>query len=58
LLYLPLDKMLQGAAPLLAPAPADITSNQQSRTDTTKPADTVRGLDRIRQSRDSRWEGR
>ncbi|NPU94514.1 MAG: FtsH protease activity modulator HflK [Gammaproteobacteria bacterium] len=58
LLYLPLDKMLQGAAPLLAPAPADITSNQQSRTDTTRPADTVRGLDRIRQSRDSRWEGR
>ena len=57
LLYLPLDKMLQGAAPLVAPAP-DITSTQQSRTDTAKPADTVRGLDRIRQSRDSRWEGR
>src|SRR3990167_150433 len=53
LLYLPLDKMLQGAAPLVAPAP-DITSTQQSRTDTAKPADTVRGLDRIRQSRDSR----
>ncbi|HEX4940129.1 MAG TPA: FtsH protease activity modulator HflK [Candidatus Kapabacteria bacterium] len=58
LLYLPLDKMLQGAAPLVAPVPADMSSTQQSRTDTAKPADTVRGLDRIRQSRDSRWEGR
>ena len=58
MLYLPLDKMLQGAAPLMAPQPADISSSQQTRTDTAKPADSVRGLDRIRQSRDSRWEGR
>jgi membrane protease subunit HflK len=58
MLYLPLDKMLQGAAPLLAPPQVDMSSAQQSRTDTTKPADNVRGLDRIRQSRDSRWESR
>ena len=57
-MYLPLDKMLQSAAPLLAPQQIDTNSTQQSRVDTTKPAETVRGLDRIRQARDSRWEGR
>ncbi len=58
MLYLPLDRMLQGAAPALAPVQAESTSTQQSRSDTAKPAETVRGLDRIRQARDSRWEVR
>lgn len=56
LLYLPLDKMMQGGMPLLPPG--ETGSIQQSKGDTAKPADTVRGLERIRQVRDSRWEGR
>lgn len=58
LLYLPLDKLTQGASSLQSPGTVDVNSIQQSRTDTAKPAETVRGLDRIRQSRDSRWEAR
>ena len=60
MMYLPLDKILQNSTPNLMPAPVDMPASnvQQSRTDTTKPAETVRGLDRIRQARESRWEGR
>ena len=58
IMYLPLDKMLSGSGQPSAPQPEENTSSQQSKSDTTKPADTVRGLDRIRQARDSRWEGR
>lgn len=58
IMYLPLDKILQDSRAAALPMPADTSSAQQSKTDTTKPADTVRGLDRIRQARESRWEGR
>lgn len=59
MMYLPLDKILQnssGTMPPLVELPS--TSLQQSRGDTSKPAETVRGLERIRQARESRWEGR
>lgn len=60
MMYLPLDKILQHSAPAMMNSPVEApgTSLQQSRGDTTKPAETVRGLDRIRQARENRWEGR
>lgn len=60
MMYLPLDKILQHSSPGMLPAPVELpsTSLQQSRGDTSKPAETVRGLERIRQARESRWEGR
>lgn len=58
LMYLPLDKIMQGTQALNMPVMPESTSVQQSKSDTAKPAETVRGLDRIRQARESRWEGR
>lgn len=58
LMYLPLDKIMQGPQALNMPVMPESTSVQQSKSDTAKPAETVRGLDRIRQARESRWEGR
>lgn len=60
MMYLPLDKILQHSTPLMMSSPVELPAAnvQQSRADTTKPAETVRGLDRIRQARENRWEGR
>lgn len=59
MMYLPLDKILQqntSMTPMQVELPS--SSAQQSRPETTRPAETVRGLERIRQARESRWEGR
>lgn len=59
MMYLPLDKILQHSSPgMSAPVEPPSSSLQQSRGDTSKPAESVRGLERIRQARENRWEGR
>lgn len=56
LMYLPLDKLMQQrpADPIVIEA----NTSQQSNTTTQKTSDAVRGLERIRQARESRWETR
>lgn len=58
MMYLPLDKILQHSAGSAVPIEVPSSSAQQTRADTSRPAENVRGLERIRQARDNRWEGR
>jgi len=58
LIYLPLDKLLENRQSSEAPVVHEASSAQQSKTATQKTSEVVRGLERIRQSRDNRWEGR
>ena len=57
LMYLPLDKLMQGRHDERSVV-TEANTSQQSKTTTQKTSDTVRGLERIRQSRESRWENR
>jgi membrane protease subunit HflK len=57
LMYLPLDKLMQGRRDERSVV-TEANTSQQSKTTTQKTSDTVRGLERIRQSRESRWENR
>jgi membrane protease subunit HflK len=57
MMYLPIDKVLENRGSERAPA-VDSSSVQQSNTTTQKASDAVRGLERIRQARETRWEGR
>lgn len=57
LMYLPLDKLMQGRSDERSVV-TEANTSQQSKTTTQKTSDTVRGLERIRQSRESRWENR
>ncbi|MAR91646.1 MAG: FtsH protease activity modulator HflK [Pseudomonadales bacterium] len=58
LMYLPIDKILEQRRSGANNGMDDNSSAQQSTTSTQKASDTVRGLERIRQARESRWEGR
>lgn len=57
LMYLPLDKLMQ-QRPSSDPIVIEANTSQQSNTTTQKTSDAVRGLERIRQARESRWETR
>lgn len=57
LMYLPLDKLMQ-QRPAVDPIVIEANTSQQSNTTTQKTSDAVRGLERIRQARESRWENR
>ncbi len=57
LMSLPLDKLMQGRHDERSVV-TEANTSQQSKTTTQKTSDTVRGLERIRQSRESRWENR
>ncbi len=60
LMYLPIDKIIENSGRRSANSEASSDNQaQHSSSSTNRPADTVRGLDRIRQSRESRLgEGR
>ncbi|MEE2729811.1 FtsH protease activity modulator HflK [Ketobacter sp.] len=57
LMYLPLDKLMQQRK-VMDPVVVEANTSQQSKTTTQKTSDAVRGLERIRQARESRWESR
>ncbi|RLU04170.1 MAG: FtsH protease activity modulator HflK [Ketobacter sp.] len=57
LMYLPLDKLMQQRA-VVDPIVTEANTSQQSNTTTQKTSDAVRGLERIRQARENRWENR
>ena len=57
LMYLPLDKLMQQRN-TRDPVVVEANTSQQSKTTTQKTSDAVRGLERIRQARESRWESR
>lgn len=58
MVYLPIDKILEQNKRNAGKMQSDSSSMQQTTSTTQKPADTVRGLERLRQSRENRWEGR
>ncbi|MGB3622469.1 FtsH protease activity modulator HflK [Ketobacter sp. MCCC 1A13808] len=59
MVYLPIDKILEQNKRGSGKATSGDSSAQQSASSSRqKPADTVRGLERLRQSRENRWEGR
>ncbi len=57
MMYLPIDKILDQQRQTNLTA-SEATNAQQSKSSTSKPAESVRGLDRLRKSRESRWENR
>ena len=59
MVYLPIDKILEQNKRGSGKATSGDSSAQQSASSSRqKPADTARGLERLRQSRENRWEGR
>ena len=58
MMYLPIDKILEQQRQSSSFSIPDVSSQQQSKSSSGKSTEPVRGLDRIRQSRESRWENR
>lgn len=58
MMYLPIDKILEGRRTEAKSIVVEADSTQQSKGATQKASDSVRGLERIRQARESRWETR
>lgn len=55
-MYLPIDKILENARQTKDVAPRQDSGNRNSKS--SSQSSDARGIDRLRQSRDSRWEGR
>ena len=58
MMYLPIDKILESRRSEAESIVVEADSTQQSKGATKKASDSVRGLERIRQARESRWENR
>lgn len=58
MMYLPIDKILQGNKQSSMLSLPSSSSQQQSKPSSSSSTETVRGLDRLRQSRENRWENR
>ncbi|AUM13639.1 FtsH protease activity modulator HflK [Ketobacter alkanivorans] len=58
MMYLPIDKILEGRRTEAKSIVVEADSTQQSKGATKKASDSVRGLERIRQARETRWENR